>query len=156
MKAPSLLRRPPVSLVAWTTSSHSPPVSGTYPLVAERKAILVVDSNASSRGAIADALSARYRVYEATDGMSALAAAKRVSPALVITEIVLADVIDGLGVIKMIRAQSATLGRVPFVVVSSRSDSREIARAVAAGARRYLVKPCIPENLEDIVSRIVA
>lgn len=155
MAAPSLLRRPPATLVPRSRSSHSADESGVFRSAPTKKAVLVVDPHASSRGALVAALVPRYRVYEATDGLHALAAAKRVSPALVITEITLADVIDGLGLMKMIRAQDAALGGVPFVVVSSSSAPHEIARAVAAGARRYLVKPCIPESVVDIVSRIV-
>jgi two-component system chemotaxis sensor kinase CheA len=144
------MRRPPATLVAARES-------GVFP-VPRREAImsvLVVDPNPSSRGAVAAALSARYRVYEATDGLSAIAVAKRTNPGLIITELTLPDLLDGLGVITILRAQSASLASIPFVVLTSRTAPQDMARAIAAGARRYLVKPCLPESLADVARRIL-
>ena len=60
-------------------------------------------------------------------------------PALVVVDLAL-PYLSGFGVIARLRAEPATM-LVPAVVLSSSAERADIARAYAAGASSYLVKP---------------
>jgi len=118
------------------------------------KTILVVDPDAGVRGELAAALSSRFFVQEAADGATALQLAKTIRPSLVIAELAMPG-LDGLALARMLKTQPAPLRHVPLVILSSRTAPHDIAKAVAAGARRYLIKPCLPETVADIATRII-
>ncbi len=152
-EAPSLIRRPPSSLVP--RSVRPAPQSGVFQRVAPKvgKSILVVDPDPGVRGGVVSALASRFTIHEAADGATALEVARAILPALIVTELAMPG-LDGLALVRMMKMQPALRG-VPFVVLSSRNSPQDIARAVAAGARRYLIKPCVPDSLVEIAERIV-
>ena len=99
--------------------------------------VLVVDDDAGLVRALTINLRAHgWDVTTATDGASALDAAARVQPDVVLLDLGLPD-LGGLDVIEGIRGWS----RVPIVVLSARQLGDDKVDALDAGADDYVTKP---------------
>jgi two-component system, chemotaxis family, chemotaxis protein CheY len=89
-----------------------------------------------------------YEVREAGNGVEALAALSSGSPA----NLVMADwnmpVMDGLELLRQIRA-STEFGKVPVVMVTTEAEVDQMTTALAAGATEYIMKPFTKEILAD-------
>jgi two-component system response regulator AdeR len=86
-----------------------------------------------------------FEVLVATDGIAGLDTVKRERPRIVITDVNMPGM-DGLDMVKAIRADSQTQGTVVFVLSSDERPECE-QQALAAGADAYLLKPIKPEDL---------
>ncbi len=118
-------------------------------------AILTVDDSASIRQAIKIALSGQgHEVVEANDGAAGLAKAGASDFALIITDLNM-PVMDGLTMIRQLRANPARAG-VPILFLTTESDAEIKAQAKAAGATGWLTKPFDPEQLVRIVNKVLA
>jgi len=105
--------------------------------------ILVVDDDLELAGLIGYALrQAGYLVIEAADGVAALAAFERESPALVILDVNLPR-LSGLEVCRRIRNAS----RVPIMMLTVRNAEEDQVQALDLGANDYLTKPFSPRTL---------
>jgi two-component system KDP operon response regulator KdpE len=111
--------------------------------------ILVVDDDRQLLRALRINLTARgYEVQLAPDGVTALAAASRQPPDLVIVDLGLPDM-DGVEVVEGIRGWSA----VPVIVLSARHLEQSKVRALDAGADDYVTKPF---GMDELLARIRA
>lgn len=105
--------------------------------------VLVVDDDLELSSLIGYALrQAGYMVVEAADGIAALVAFERESPALVILDVNLPR-LSGLEVCRRIRAAS----RVPVMMLTVRSAEEDQVQALDLGADDYLTKPFSPRTL---------
>jgi DNA-binding response OmpR family regulator len=96
-----------------------------------------------------------YAVTIARDGREAQALiAERDAPAFVTLDFMLPHA-NGLELLALIRAKPGW-ERVPVLMLSARSQEKDIAGARASGATDYLVKPFKPEELRECVRRLVA
>lgn len=115
--------------------------------------ILTVDDSASMRALLNHALtSSGFTVEQADDGIAALEwlAANEVD--VVITDINMPR-LDGFGLIERLRAGSRHRDR-PILVLSTESSDEKKARARAAGATGWIVKPFDSEKLAAAVRRV--
>jgi DNA-binding response OmpR family regulator len=113
--------------------------------------ILVVDDDAKIVRLVRTYLErAGFRVVEATDGRSALAAMGRERPALVVLDLMLPQ-IDGLDVLRAVRR----IGRTPVIIVSARGMIDDRITGLTIGADDYLPKPFSPAELVLRVQRIL-
>ena len=111
--------------------------------------ILVVDDDRQLLRALRINLSARrYEVVLAPDGTSALTAAARQPPDLVIVDLGLPDM-DGVEVVEGIRGWS----RAPIIVLSARHQEQAKVRALDAGADDYVTKPF---GMDELLARVRA
>lgn len=94
---------------------------------------------------------AGFEVQFANDGLAALESARRLSPALLITEI-LVPKLDGLRLCRELRADMATR-HIRLLVVSALDAER---RALDAGADRFVGKPLNEERLLAAVACLLA
>src|SRR5664280_2105821 len=92
-----------------------------------------------------------FRVVEAADGRSALAAVALEAPALVVLDLMLPEV-DGLAVIRAVRRTAPT----PIIVLSARGATADRIAGLAEGADDYLPKPFSPAELVLRVRRVLA
>lgn len=83
------------------------------------------------------------------NGADAVAAAVRVSPSVILQDLVMPD-IDGLDLVRGYRKNEAT-NSTPLIVLSSKEDPTTKAEAFARGANDYLVK--LPDPVE-LIARI--
>jgi DNA-binding response OmpR family regulator len=113
--------------------------------------ILVVDDDAKIVRLVRTYLErAGYRVVEAADGRTALAAIALEAPALVVLDVMLPEV-DGLAVLKAVRRTDRT----PIIILSARGLVDDRITGLAAGADDYLPKPFSPAELVLRVERIL-
>ena len=118
---------------------------------ADRRPILVVDDDAKIVRLVRTYLErAGYRVVEATDGRSALAAITLEMPILVVLDVMLPEV-DGLAVLRAVRRTDRT----PVIILSARGLVDDRIAGLAAGADDYLPKPFSPAELVLRVERIL-
>ncbi|MGZ4143080.1 MAG: response regulator [Actinomycetota bacterium] len=89
-----------------------------------------------------------YAVERAGDGVSALAAAGRLQPSLVILDVMLPGM-DGLEVCRRLRATS----RIPIIMLTARDAEVDRVLGLELGADDYVTKPFSPREL---VARVKA
>jgi DNA-binding response OmpR family regulator len=91
-----------------------------------------------------------FRVIEAGDGRTALAAIALEQPALVVLDLMLPEV-DGMAILRAVRRDSLT----PILILSARGTVSDRIAGLAAGADDYLPKPFSPAELVLRVRRIL-
>jgi two-component system, OmpR family, KDP operon response regulator KdpE len=111
--------------------------------------VLVVDDEPGLLRALAINLRARrYEVSVAGDGRSALAAASRHPPDVVVLDLGLPDM-DGNDVISGLRGWT----RAPIIVLSARTNQSDKVAALDAGADDYVTKPF---GMDELLARLRA
>ncbi len=102
--------------------------------------ILVVDDEAVLVETIAYNLEqAGYQVITATDGASALEAARRETPDVIILDIMLPEM-DGLEVCRQLRRESST-ATTPIMMLTAKGDEIDKVVGLEVGADDYVTKP---------------
>ncbi len=115
--------------------------------------ILTVDDSASMRALLNHALSANgFDVAQADDGLSALEWLAVNEVDVVITDINMPR-LDGFGLIEKVRGGTRHRDR-PILVLTTESSDEKKARARAAGATGWIVKPFDTEKLVAAVRRV--
>jgi two-component system KDP operon response regulator KdpE len=111
--------------------------------------VLVVDDDTQLLRALRITLAARgYHVNTAADGTTALTAASRNPPDLVILDLGLPD-LDGVAVVEGLRGWSTA----PIIVLSARQTERAKVDALDAGADDYVTKPF---GMDELLARMRA
>lgn len=114
--------------------------------------ILSVDDDPDIRQLISITLTAEgYRVLEAPDGATALAAATAARPDLILLDFMMPG-INGIEVCARLQ-ESPTTAHIPVVFLTAVTGEVERARAFALGAVDYVVKPPSPAGLKEVVER---
>src|SRR5664280_984452 len=113
--------------------------------------ILVVDDDAKIVRLVRTYLEREgFRVVEASDGRSALAAIALDPPLLVVLDLMLPEV-DGLSIIRAVRRTDRT----PIVMLSARGTTSDRIAGLTEGADDYLPKPFSPAELVARIKRIL-
>jgi DNA-binding response OmpR family regulator len=95
-----------------------------------------------------------YQILAAADGREALDLVDRSSPAdLAILDLMLPSM-DGLQLARHIR-NTPEWRRTPILVLTARSDERDVAHAYHSGANDFMTKPFHPRDLMDRVRRLL-
>jgi two-component system, chemotaxis family, chemotaxis protein CheY len=117
------------------------------------KTILTVDDSASVRQMVKFTLvEAGYAVIEAVDGKDALV--KLANPVnLVITDLNMPN-LDGIGLIRAVRANPACKG-LPIIMLTTESQESRKQEGKAAGATGWIVKPFTTQQLLAVVKRVL-
>ncbi len=89
-----------------------------------------------------------YRVEAAGDGRSALAAARRLKPDLLILDIMLPE-LDGFEVTRILRKEMST----PILMLTARDDEIDRVVGLEVGADDYLTKPF---SMRELLARVKA
>ena len=80
-----------------------------------------------------------YEVLTAADGEEGLAAARRLTPDLILLDVMMPKR-DGISVVRELKADPA-LRTIPVVLVTAKSDTRDVVEGLDAGGDDYLSKP---------------
>jgi len=118
------------------------------------RCILTVDDSASIRQAVGSTLRrAGYPVIEAVDGVDAQ---DKITPqvGLVLTDLTMPR-LDGIGLIRALRS-TAEHRSTPILVLTTACEHERKAESRAAGATGWIVKPFRPEQLVDVVKKVLA
>lgn len=126
------------------TSLHKPPVH-----------ILLVDDSTIIHTFVRQALQTTgYILSDAHDGLEGFAAARRILPDLVISDIDMPN-LDGYEMCRRLRADSATQS-VPILILSGRSRGVDVERGFSVGANAFLSKPVAQRELLSRIDQLLA
>jgi CheY-like chemotaxis protein len=115
--------------------------------------LLIVDAHADGAESLQLLLETLgYTAHVALDGASAIAAAERHVIALALVGIDLPDC-DGYALASRLRALRPDIALVAFTGYGHPEDRR---RAIEAGFDDHLLKPATVEQLEDVLTRLLA
>ena len=117
--------------------------------------ILVVDDSKVMRDMIVACLRPRgdLAFTQASSGLEAIERLSLKPFDLVVLDLNMPD-IGGLEVLEFVRGQDK-LRRLPIIVVTTRGDETSRAKALAAGASRFMTKPFTPEGILDEVKQLL-
>lgn len=101
--------------------------------------ILIVDDITANVDVLVGALRGEYKLSVALDGESALKTAEKISPDLILLDIMMPG-IDGYEVCRRLRAAEATR-EIPVMFLSALEDVQNKALGFEVGANDYLTKP---------------
>jgi class 3 adenylate cyclase len=102
--------------------------------------ILVVDDNPTNVEVLRVRLTAQgYEVVTAVDGEDALVRARECEPDLVLLDVMMPK-LDGISVLKQLKKDSM-LHFVPVILVTAKTDTRDVIAGLEAGGDDYLTKP---------------
>lgn len=119
----------------------------------DRLRIMTVDDSVSMRALLMHALSGNgFDVVQAEDGVAAMDWLAVNDVDVIITDINMPR-LDGFGLIEQLRACTRHRDR-PILVLSTESSDEKKARARAAGATGWIVKPFNAEKLVAAVRRV--
>ncbi len=118
------------------------------------KMALVVDDSASMRQMVSYTLqSAGFEVIEGSDGKDALGKVSGKSVNLVVTDLNM-PVMDGITLIRELRKISS-FKFTPILMLTTESQDAKKQEGKSAGATGWMVKPFNPEQLLQVVSKVV-
>ena len=117
--------------------------------------ILVVDDSKVMRDMIAACLKPRsgLTVTHASSGLEAIEKLSLKGFDVVVLDLNMPD-IGGIEVLEFVRGQDK-LRALPIIIVTTRGDEASRAKALAAGATRYMTKPFSPSEILDEVSTLL-
>lgn len=95
----------------------------------------------------------RVRIFEASDGATAVHQAIEVRPDLILLDVDLPDV-SGLDVCRRLKTQER-LADTKIVMLTAAAQKDDVARGLAAGADEYLTKPFSPVRLLALVEHLI-
>lgn len=117
------------------------------------KTILIADDSATMRAmlvAIVEALG-DYHIVEASSGFEALRLLPRDHVDLIMTDINMPD-INGLELISYLR-NNQNYKDIPIFIISTECSAKDIEKGKQLGADEYVVKPFIPETLQQLINQ---
>ena len=125
------------------------------PAVNEAPLILIAEDDADNREGYAEYLTyLGYRVAQAADGESALDAARRLRPDVLLLDLAL-PVLDGWEVARQVKADARTR-RAVVIALSACVFPADVRRATDSGCDLFLDKPCYPQIVADAIRRLLA
>jgi two-component system alkaline phosphatase synthesis response regulator PhoP len=115
------------------------------------KKILFIEDEAALQKAFSEVLRrADYKVISALDGEIALRLAKSEKPDLILLDLILPKK-HGFEVLKELK-EDPELKEIPVVVLTNLEKMEEVEKALALGAKTYLVKTRY--NIEEILEKV--
>ncbi len=112
--------------------------------------ILIVDDNETNRDILRTRLGPEgYELMEASDGEEALSVARQHHPDLILLDVMMPK-IDGFEVCRQLKSD-AGMPFIPVILVTAKTDTKDIVAGLEAGADEYLTKPV---NQSALVARV--
>lgn len=120
-----------------------------------RPLVLVVDDYEDAREMYAECLDASgFAVAQAETGDQAVAMALALMPALIVMDLALPGM-DGWSATRAIKTDVRT-AMIPVVALTGHARSDASTAARDAGCDAFLTKPCLPDQIVEIVRRLLA
>jgi two-component system chemotaxis response regulator CheY len=119
------------------------------------RSVLIVDDDPFIRKLVSTTLEdvAGFRLYEAANGLEAVARAAEVQPELVFLDIDMPRM-DGITACRELRAQEDAGAGATIVMLTAAGASENETRARSAGADLFLTKPFSPLDLLRLVDEL--
>jgi len=123
-------------------------------IVTEKTTILLVDDSVSMREMVKFTLDdAGYEVFEASDGVEALAFARENGVKLVITDVNMPNM-DGITLISELR-KLGDYKFTPILTLTTEGGMEKKMEGKRAGATGWIVKPFDPDSLLSTIRRVL-
>ena len=124
--------------------------------MAQGAKVLVVDDNEDVRDLVVHILNADgFHVFSASEGLSALSILKANDIDLVLLDVMMPGM-SGLEVLTEIRTGSdKKIREVPVMMITAKSSTEDIDKALALGANSYVVKPFRGTTIREKVRTIL-
>jgi two-component system cell cycle response regulator DivK len=120
-----------------------------------RQLVLIVDDSLHTRNLYSEYLTFRgLGVVSSPDGGSALVMARSMRPDAIVMDLAMPGV-DGITATRQLKADPRTRG-IPVLILTGFGYRAIEQGALEAGADLFLTKPCLPEDLEQEVRRLIA
>lgn len=117
--------------------------------------ILIAEDNPVNRELLRELLEMRgYEIFEACDGLQALAMIEQVCPHLLVLDLGMPG-LDGFGVIRKIRADP-THASLPVLAATAYAMRGDREKVLEAGFDGYVSKPISPTALNAEIDRLMA
>ncbi|MCP4715257.1 MAG: response regulator [Deltaproteobacteria bacterium] len=118
------------------------------------KTIMAVDDSVSMRFMLSSTLKeAGYEVLEAVDGREALAKLEGSHIDMLITDLNMENM-DGIELTREVR-KIPSLKAIPVIILTTEADPEVKMSGKAAGASGWMVKPFKPEQLLNIIEKVL-
>lgn len=118
-------------------------------MIFSKKSIVAVDDSGIVLKMLTKVLGEKYDLHAFSGGRRALQYLKEKTPDLIILDIDMPE-INGYEMLKMIK-EKEHLRDVPVIFLTSNNDKSHVVKAVAGGAKDYVVKPIDEEILTEKV-----
>ncbi|ESQ77654.1 response regulator [Asticcacaulis sp. AC402] len=117
------------------------------------KRVLAVDDSKTMRDMVSFTLrNAGFEVFEAEDGVKALAVVKTQPVDVILTDINMPNM-DGVTLVRELRAQPQ-FRSTPILILTTEGGEDKKAAGRAAGATGWIVKPFAPDKLVAVVNKV--
>jgi CheY-like chemotaxis protein len=116
--------------------------------------LLVIDDDPGARLVFAEHFKARgYRVETAGDGNEGISRALRTRPDIMIVDLVMPR-LDGYETTRLLRTYRRTR-MIPIIVCTGTAHESALARAMRVGCDAIVAKPCLFEELDAAIERLL-
>jgi two-component system, chemotaxis family, chemotaxis protein CheY len=92
-------------------------------------------------------------IHEAENGVQAMDTASLQPLDLIISDFNMPEM-DGLGLLRAVRGHPVAR-KVPFILLTGRSDRELVVKAAQAGANNYLIKPFTAQILREKIEQVM-
>ncbi|APW37244.1 two-component system response regulator [Rhodoferax koreense] len=118
------------------------------------KKVLIIEDHADIRKLLRMTLEFEdYDIYEATDGDTGLVMARDLRPDVMLVDVMMPGLLNGLDVCRATKRDSALRGT-SVVMLTARGQSSDREAGMAAGADDYLIKPFSTLQVLETLRRI--
>ena len=116
--------------------------------------ILIVEDHDQLRSYLASLLNGRFTVHQAGDGEEALKMMDKISPVLVISDIMM-PIMDGIQLCEAIKTHEVHC-HIPVILLTAKSNEKDILAGLETGADEYINKPFSPEILKIKIDNLIS
>jgi len=146
--------RPELRRSPWPRGTTAPFPRRPPPGVARGPLVLIAEDTFDTRELYELYLTQRgFRVQTVVDGEAAVETALESSPDVVVLDLSMPRV-DGIAATKRLK-QDARTRHIPIIILTGYPHKAIQQRALEAGADAFLPKPCLPEDLEQQIRKLL-
>lgn len=119
--------------------------------------ILAIDDNADIRELLSFILEKQgFQVSTAADGVTGLSLIKELKPKLILLDVTMPE-FSGFDVLDAVRNdKDSKVRRIPVLMITAKSSTEDVDRAIELGATSYIVKPFRPAKLVEKVQELLS
>lgn len=111
--------------------------------------ILIIEDEIKLRETLSELLSlAGYDVQEAKDGLEGLEKVIETNPDIIVCDVMMPK-LDGYGFMEQLK--NTNHRKTPVVFLTAKTESTDLEKGIALGAKAYVLKPFSFQNLNQII-----
>jgi two-component system cell cycle response regulator DivK len=130
------------------------PAASAPPVPTSRGVVLLADDSLLTCELFGEYLTCRgFDVVFAHDGETAARLAIDARPSVIVMDLSMPR-LDGVAAIRRLKENGQTQ-RVPVIVLTGHVAETRREEALAAGAAEFLIKPCLPDEIERVIGDVL-